>query len=100
EYLLHPRRIMRQCARVLKQDGVMVLSFSNRWFPGKVTMLWQKLHEYERIGFVVACLQGAFNSVRTISYRNWPRSTDDPHYSKLQTSDPLYIVTAKKSPLS
>ncbi len=99
EYLLHPRRIMQQCARVLKQDGVVVLSFSNRWFPGKVTMLWQKLHEYERIGFVIACLQGAFNSARSISYRNWPRPADDPHYSKLQTSDPLYIVTAQKAPL-
>ncbi len=100
EYLLHPRRVMQQCARVLKEEGVVVLSFSNRWFPGKITMLWQRLHEFERIGFASACLQDFFSCVRTISYRNWPRPPDDPHYSKLQTSDPLYIVTARKTPRS
>lgn len=93
EYLLHPSTVMKECARVLKEKGILLISFSNRWFPEKVTKIWQMLHEFERMGYVMQHLFEHFNNIKTFSYRNWPRPFDDPHFFKIQTSDPLYVVT-------
>jgi hypothetical protein len=96
EYLLHPQQILRECSRVLTDNGVVMISFSNRWFPEKVTRIWQMLHEFERVGYVMKYMAEEFTDIRTFSYRNWPRPHDDPHYMQLQTSDPLYAVVARK----
>lgn len=96
EYLLHPEQVMAEVARVLKPDGLCIISFSNRWFPEKVTMIWQRLHEFERMGYVLESMRGLFHDFTTTSFRNWPRPKDDPYYNELQVSDPLYIVTGRK----
>lgn len=96
EYLLHPSAVLAECARVLEENGVLLISFSNRCFPEKVTRIWQKLHEFERMGYVMKYVHEHFTDIKTFSYRNWPRPYDDPHFSKIQISDPLYIVSAKK----
>lgn len=96
EYLLNPQKIIAECRRVLKKGGPLIISFSNRWFPEKVTRLWQQLHEFERLGYVMETIHQHFSNLQTISFRNWPRPTDDPHFSSLETSDPLFIVIAQK----
>lgn len=96
EYLLRPELVMAEAARILRPDGLCIISFSNRWFPEKVTMIWQRLHEFERMGYVLASMRGAFHDFTTTSFRNWPRPADDPHYHELQVSDPLYVVTGRK----
>lgn len=96
EYLLHPEQVMREAARVLRPAGRIVVSFSNRWFPEKVTRIWQKLHEFERMSYVVSYLRGAFGDFTATSFRNWPRPEDDPHSHELQVSDPVYVVTGRK----
>lgn len=96
EYLLYPQKIVQECARVLKNDGSILLSFSNRWFPEKVTTLWKNLHEYERVGYVMDLLLRSFSQIESVSFRNWPRPYDDPHYLTLQISDPLYAIMARK----
>ena len=40
EYLAEPVEVFREVSRVLKQDGRFIVTFSNRWFPPKVTRLW------------------------------------------------------------
>jgi len=96
EYLLQPQHILRECARLLTDQGCILISFSNRWFPEKVTLIWQTLHEFERVGYVMKYVAEEFTDIRTFSYRNWPRPHDDPYYMQLQTSDPVFIVVAKK----
>ncbi|MDJ0624054.1 MAG: methyltransferase domain-containing protein [Desulfocapsaceae bacterium] len=93
EYLLYPSIVLAECARVLKENGVLLISFSNRWFPEKVTKIWQMLHDFERLGYVMKHVSEYYTDIRTFSYRNWPRPYNDPHFFKVQTSDPLYIVT-------
>lgn len=96
EYLLQPRKIVEECARVLKGNGILVVSFSNRWFPEKVTRIWKTLHDFERVAYVMQLLAHSFADLKGVSYRNWPRPFGDPHMLELQTSDPLFIVTATR----
>jgi SAM-dependent methyltransferase len=52
EYLVHPIEIFSEITRILKPGGIFINTFSNRWFPPKVTALWIDLHEFERVGLV------------------------------------------------
>ncbi len=96
EYLLKPAQIFSEVARVLKPEGKVLVSFSNRWFPQKVVRIWQVLHEFERMRYVMAHMENDFADFTTTSFRNWPRPEDDVHYFEIPSSDPLYIVTARK----
>jgi SAM-dependent methyltransferase len=93
EYLTDPEHVIRETARVLKPQGTLLVSFSNRWFPPKVTRMWTELHEFERMGFVLQLCWPHYTDLRTFSYRNWPRPSSDRYFSMMRTSDPLYVVT-------
>ena len=43
QYLEHPLAVFREVRRVLKADGVVIASFSNRCFPSKAVAIWQAL---------------------------------------------------------
>ncbi len=96
EYLLQPAQIIHECARVLTDNGLLIISISNRWFPEKVTQIWKMLHEFERLGYVLEHIRDEFTEIETVTYRNWPRPYDDPHYFTIPTSDPLFIASARK----
>lgn len=96
EYLLSPDSVMAEIARILRPDGLCLISFSNRWFPEKVTRIWQLLHEFERPGYVLEIMRTRFHELTTTTFRNWPRPLDDPHYFEKKVSDPLYLVTGRK----
>ena len=76
----------------------MLVSFSNRWFPPKVTRLWLEIHDFERMGLVLDYLleNRGFSELCTFSARNWPRPADDRHAEKIATSDPVFVVAARK----
>ncbi len=98
EYLIHPNLIIKELARVLKLQGVLLISISNRWFPPKAIRLWSKLHEFERMGLIQEYILGSksFANLFTTSIRNWWRPESDLRYPELTTSDPIYIVGAEK----
>jgi SAM-dependent methyltransferase len=98
EYLTKPREIIGEVNRVLVSGGRVLISFSNRWFPQKVTRLWLELHDFERIGLVLDYLleNGRFSELSTVSARNWPRPVNDRHAGKISTSDPIFVVSGKK----
>jgi len=96
EYLTRPAEVLQEVERVLKTSGILLISFSNRWFPSKVTRLWTELHEYERMGYTLQLCWPLFDNLKTISYRNWPRPVSDRHFPRLIQSDPLYVITGKR----
>lgn len=97
EYLIDPVLVFKDVARILKPGGSFIVSFSNRWFPEKVTHIWENLHDFERMGLVTEYfLQScAYDSISTISMRGYPRPYEDRYFPKLRLSDPIYVVTGK-----
>jgi SAM-dependent methyltransferase len=97
EYLVHPDAVFGDVARVLRPGGVFALTFSNRWFPPKTIRLWPRLHEFERMGLVMAYFNrsGKFTDLHTLSSRGWPRPETDKYYGQQYKSDPVYAVWGK-----
>lgn len=99
EYLARPFEVFAEVARVLKPAGLLVQTFSHRWFPPKVVKIWTELHEFERVGLVQEYFlrSGAFGHLKTFSSRGWPRPETDRYYPQMRFSDPIYAVWGRKS---
>ncbi len=98
EYLVNPFQVMNEVYRVLRPGGLCLISFSNRWFPPKVTYLWTELTEFERIGLIIEYFAetGGFTDLTTYSVRNWFRPETDRRANEIPTSDPVYVLRGKK----
>ena len=85
--------------RILRPGGLFVVTFSNRWFPPKVVRVWERAHEFERLGLVCEYFlsDGHFSDLHTFSQRGLPRPATDPYANQLATSDPVYAVWSRKS---
>ena len=79
EYLSRPVDVFKQIARVLVPEGILIVTFSNRWFPTKVIEIWTELHEFERTGLVLKWLLEAssFKNLHTLSLLGLPRPEGD-----------------------
>ena len=97
EYLQQPLAVLAEAGRVLRPGGLLIIAFSNRWFPTKAIRIWTELHDFERLGLVSAMVgaTGGFRRITTLSRRGLPRPIDDPH-QELANSDPLYMVWGEK----
>ncbi|MGD8498577.1 MAG: class I SAM-dependent methyltransferase [Chromatiales bacterium] len=99
EYLIEPFAVFRELARVLRPDGLLVVTFSNRWFPPKAIRIWQGVHEFERLGLVLEYFleSGRFTDLNTWSLRGLARPADDKYADRLPLSDPVYAVWGRRS---
>jgi len=94
EYLTQPIAVFSEVARVLKPGGPFLVTFSNRWFPPKAVGIWEKIHEFERMGLVMEYFlqSGLFANLGTYSMRGLPRPKNDKYAGDMLFSDPVYAV--------
>lgn len=99
EYMTQPVAVFDEIARVLKPDGILMHTFSNRWFPPKAIRLWSELHEFERMGLVLEYFHqsGRFADLKTFSARGWDRPETDKYYPDMPQSDPVFAVWGRKA---
>jgi FKBP-type peptidyl-prolyl cis-trans isomerase 2 len=99
EYLTRPLEVLAEIKRLLKPNGLLVITFSNRWFPPKVVKIWTELLDFERLGLVVEYFQrtGDFVDINTFSARGWPRPEDDKYYPQVRLADPLCAVWGRRT---
>lgn len=99
EYLVNPFEVFSEVARVLRPGGRFIVTFSDRWFPPKVTRLWTELHPFERMGLVLEYFRqtGQFSALATESCRGWPRPANDKYYPQRLLADPVYAVWGQRS---
>ncbi len=85
DYLVRPTAVFRELGRIVKQGGVLVVTFSNRCFPTKVAGPWLDLDDAGRLDFVASRIRTAGNwtGIATLD-----RS---PPYG-----DPLFAVVAHR----
>jgi SAM-dependent methyltransferase len=94
EYLTRPLEVFADIKRLLKPDGLFILTFSNRWFPPKVVKIWTELLDFERLGLVLEYFfrTGGFTDLASYSSRGWPRPEDDKYFPQVRFSDPVFAV--------
>jgi hypothetical protein len=86
QYLEKPIEVLRECLRVLKSGGQIVISFSDRCFPTKAVAIWQSLGDEDHARLVVTYLQHAgFENVAAHLLVDGA------------TSDPMIAVTGRKA---
>ena len=76
QYLQYPAAVFSEFARVLDDDGVLVVSFTNRMFPTKAVRAWRTASMDGREGLVRSYVAATdrLETVRTVD----ERPDDDP----------------------
>ncbi|HWO94136.1 MAG TPA: methyltransferase domain-containing protein [Dehalococcoidia bacterium] len=89
QYLTRPVEVFAEVARVLRPNGRLVVSFSNRLFPSKAIALWRYSNDGDHAQIVMAYLRyaGGYEAIEFVD-----RSPRLPY-----STDPMYIVTARRS---
>jgi len=90
QYLQRPLEVFREVNRILKPNGIFLVSFSNRCFPTKAVAVWTAMNDNQHIALVSRYFEEAANwrelmVVRKEGSRSW-----------MSGSDPLFIVHARK----
>lgn len=91
QYLTNPVPVFAEVNRVLKPNGVFVVSFSNRCFPTKAVEIWLSTTDEQHIALVGQYFQLSGNwaeltAQKTNAEEGYPRE-----------ANPLYVVWAKKA---
>jgi hypothetical protein len=97
EYLIKPHEVFAELQRILQPGGLVLMSFSDRWFPPKAIDIWQQLHPFERPGLVLEYFQRAgFANLHNLCVRGLPRPRDDKYANQRADTDPLFAVWGYK----
>lgn len=86
QYLLHPIEVFRETGRILRPNGLFVVSFSNRCFPTKAIAAWLYADDGGHTELVRAYFEssGCWRDIAVADLSPNPGRTD-----------PLYAVSAK-----
>ncbi len=97
EYLTAPLAVLREIHRVLGSGGIVVVSFSTRFFPPKAIRLWTRLHPMERVAWVADLLrQAGFARLHTLTESGLERDPADRYANRFREMDPLFAVWGYK----
>ena len=88
QYLRRPVAVFREIRRVLKPNGICVVSFSNRCFPTKAIALWTSTGDAVHTEIVGAYFHyaGGFRHLQALDLSPNPGR-----------SDPMYVVQARRA---
>ncbi|MFT5396602.1 MAG: SAM-dependent methyltransferase [Gammaproteobacteria bacterium] len=80
DYLIQPITVLKEIGRVLKKNGALVITYSNRVFETKATTAWLSLSEQDRKYLIRTYLleSGAFTD---IDFLDCSPVTGDPLYA-------------------
>lgn len=87
DYLIRPLEVFQEIRRVLKPDGVAIISQSNRCFPTKAINLWLETNDLEHVFIIGSYFHyaGGFKDLQSIDIS-----------PTLPNTDPMFIIQAKK----
>jgi SAM-dependent methyltransferase len=97
DYLVNPIAVFKNVGRVLRPGGLFLIIFSNRYFEPKVTAIWRRSSETERVALVETWLEasGGFSKPSEFIISGLPRPPHDKYAGLGIPSDPIYAVYAK-----
>ena len=96
QYLQYPEAVFSEICRILKPNGVAIISFSNRMFYQKAISLWRDGTDNQRIQLVKTYFKsvGDFSEPQVIA-----RKSEIPSFLQmlgLAGADPFYAIYAHK----
>ena len=93
QYLQYPENLTKEIARILRDKGKLIVSFSNRAFWHKSPNIWNESNEDERVKYVRRVLiSNGFEEPRIIKkFHN-----SDPNFFNFLRKDPFYCLIAAK----
>tara|TARA_B100000927_G_scaffold16118_1_gene12651 strand:- start:44 stop:682 length:639 start_codon:yes stop_codon:yes gene_type:complete len=92
QYLQYPEKLTEEIARILKDDGKFIISFSNRAFWHKAPNIWTFSNEKERVNYVRSILvSNGFQEPTVIS-----KFTSENSLLPFLNRDPFYCLISKK----
>ena len=93
QYLQYPENLTKEIVRILKTQGKIIISFSNRAFWHKAPNIWISSSEEERVKYVRKVLiSNGFNEPKIIKKFNEPSL----NFFNLLKKDPFYCLIATK----
>jgi len=102
DYLTRPVEVLRECGRVLRTGGPLVITFSNRCFPSKIIAAWRALDDHGHQELVARYFAEAGNWTavemldRSPGRIAGPRGGDAAGFDPGDAGgDPLYAVIAR-----
>ena len=96
QYLQYPEAIFSEMARVLKPNGVAIVSFSNRMFYQKAIAAWRDGSETSRVKLVVDYFQSVKNFSKPKVVANQSPIAPFLQMLGIAGADPFYAVYAYK----
>lgn len=97
QYLQYPEAVLSEIYRVLKPNGIVIISFSNRMFYQKAISAWRDGTDTDRVNLVEQYFQSVdgFNKPEVIVHQ--PPLPGFLQMLGLAGGDPFYAVMARKS---
>lgn len=87
QYLQYPDAIFTEIHRILKPQGIAIISFSNRMFYQKAIQAWRDGSEPERVSLVESYFNGVggFSKPEVVARTLWQLLGGDPFYAVIAT---------------
>ena len=93
QYLQYPEKIAEEIARILNENGKLIISFSNRAFWHKAPNIWTYSNETERIIYVRNVLiANGFSEPKVIK-----KFTKEESFLPFLNRDPFYCIISEKT---